>query len=148
MISRSLLASFKHVWDKDGALDTANPIYDHAEFVKTGDLKYVPVKEGERLTIFELAPLSRVQFQRVLGLRVQGDAIDAAALALAYGLRGVQNLHDENGNEVTVKRQTDDLGELRASKATLDAIYDMTLIAQLGTRIINESTLRPKNGQG
>jgi hypothetical protein len=148
MISRSLLADFRHVWSEDPALDKSNENYSHEEFVRTGDFKHVPAKEGERLTIFILAPLTRVQFQRVQSVRAQGDVVNAAVMAVSYGLRGVQNFHDANGAEIEVKLQVDGEGERRVTSATLDAIYDIGLLAQLGARIISESTLRPKNGQG
>lgn len=146
MIQRSLIADFRHVWSEDPALDKANPHFSHEEFMRTGDMKFVPAKEGEHLTIFGLAALSRKQFQRVKAINAMGDTVTSAVLALAYGLRSVQNFHLPDGSELVVNRQLDSEGEMRASEATLDALYDMALIAQLGTRIIRESTLRPKNG--
>jgi hypothetical protein len=148
MISRSLLATFRHVWDQDPALDRESPNFSFEAFVRTGDLSHVPAKEGQKLTIFELAPLSRRQFQEVIQLRTQERPIDAAMLAVAYGLRGVVNFYDASGQELQVHFLTDGDGTKRVSPATLDQLYDVALLGQLGTRIINESTLRPRNGQG
>ncbi len=148
MISRTLLGTFKHVWDQDPALDRESEAFSHESFVRTGDMKHLPVKEGQRLTIFELAPLSRRQFQEVIQLRTQERPIDAAVLAVSFGLRGVQNFYDASGQELQVAFITEGDGTKRVSPATLDQLYDISLIGQLGTRIINESTLRPKNGQG
>lgn len=148
MISRSLLGTFKHVWDQDPALDKESERYSFDSFTRTGDLSHVPAKEGQKLTVFECAPLSRRQFQEVIQLRTQERPIDAAVLAVSYGLRGVQNFLDASGQELQVAFVTDGDGTKRVSPATLDQLYDISLIGQLGTRIINESTLRPRNGQG
>lgn len=148
MISRSLLGTFRHVWDQDPALDKENEAYSFESFTRTGDMKHLPVKEGQKLTVFQLAPLSRRQFQEVIQLRTQERPIDAAVLAVSFGLRGVENFYDAAGQELQVTFITDGDGTKRVSPATLDQLYDVSLIGQLGTRIINESTLRPRNGQG
>lgn len=146
MISRSLIAPFKHVWSQDEALDRDHADFSHEEFVRTGDFKHLPVIEGRQLTIFELAQLTRRQREVVATLAQQDRLVEAAREALAYGLRGWSGWTDHDGSEVTPKFQGSD-DEKRATKKTLDWIYDARLIGELGGRIIEASALRPKSGQ-
>lgn len=148
MITRSLTATFKHIWTDDPDIDTAHPACNKRQYELTHDPKHLPPKEGQRLAIFELAPLSRSQFQRVMQLRTQERPIDSCVLAVSYSLRSVSGFFDANGQEFEVKHITDGNGDRVVSPQSLDTIYDMALLSQLGTRAINESTLRPKNAQG
>ena len=147
MISRSLTATFKHYWTDDPAIDRAHPAFNLVEYQRTGDPRHLPAKEGQRLTVFECGPLSRRQFQAVMQLRVQERPIDACVLAVSYGLRAVHGFYDVNGVELEVTLQTDAHGDKQVTAATLDVLYDMALLAQLGTRISNESRLRPTSAQ-
>lgn len=147
MITRSLLAPFKHVWSHDEALNKAHPDYSHDEFCKTGDFKFLPVHEGQSLTVFECAQLTRRQREVVATLVSQDQPIIAAREAVAFGLRGWTGFYAADGSELQPKFRGND-SDRRATEQTLDDIYDSRLIFELGSRIIEASKLHPKNGQG
>jgi hypothetical protein len=147
MITRSLIAPFKHVWSLDEALDTKHPSFDHAAFCKTGDFKHLPTHEGQTLTIFECAQLTRRQREAVATLITQDQPIIAAREAVAYGLRGWTGFLAADGSELQPKFKGSD-NDRRADERTIDDIYDSRLIFELGSRIIEASKLHPKNGQG
>lgn len=137
MITKSLIAKTKHVWSRDPALDTDHKDYDWAEFIKTGDMKYVPAKEGMTVAEFEIGPLTRMQFLRVWSL---SDLVQANE-AVAYGLKGLTGYKVE-GVDVELEFQNADDGK-RLNKATLDRIFEPLLFMELGMRIIELSRLSP-----
>ena len=65
MHGRSLIASFRYVWEKDPALDKEHPDYNYAAFTETRDLKHLPTLPGRELAIFDCRPLTARQFAMV-----------------------------------------------------------------------------------
>lgn len=146
MITRSLLAPFVHVWSQDDGIDRDHPSYSWDEFINTGDLAHLPVVEGGSLTVFHLAPLTRLQLQSCVQLVQQERLAEAATEATAFALKGVDNFQLGDGTMLEVKHQVQN-GEKRATRATMDALHDLGLIIELGLRVIERSKLRPTRGQ-
>lgn len=147
MIRRSLLASVKHVWSKDPALDREHADFSPDLFESTGDFKYLPKFAGQELTVFELAPLSRKQREMVAQLGRQDRTVEALREAVAFGLRGWARFIGDEGTEIEPRFHTAG-GERRATEWTLDQLYDAGLFAELGARIVEISALNPRSGQG
>ncbi len=138
MITRSLVGNAKHVWSEDPALDTDSPAYDAVQFIETGDIKHMPARPGETLAIFEIAPLSRKQWQRLSALESSDEKYNEA---VAYGLKSVSG-YTIGGLPVEVKKQTYQ-GEERLTAPTLDALFEPVLFRELGGRILLLSRLSP-----
>lgn len=137
MISRTLTGHRAHVWSMDPSIDRDHADYNWEEFLKDGEMKHLPVREGERLTVFRLAPLTRMQMMRVMEM----DGMQRVNEAVAFGLRGADN-YTVDGESVVLefKHQGD---ERRVHEKSLNRVFDPMLFAELGSRILSISTLDP-----
>lgn len=143
MISKRLVSRIKHVWSKDPALDRSDPAHFDkawAEFLKKGDLEILPLKGGEHPTIFEIAPLTRRQFERIGSM----SGLEADTEAVACSLRSVSGFEVDGSNAVLEHEGPQ--SNRRLTAASLDAIYDVYLFAELGRRILEISSLDPLAG--
>lgn len=140
MIRKSLLGIVKHVWRDDPALDKSDPDKFEAAwtaFLADGDAAKLPVKEGQKVAEFDLAPLSRRQFLRVY--QGGGSPLEQMAEAVAYGLRALRGF-EVDGHAPDLERVESDVGK-RLSVKSLDAIFDPVLFAELGSRIVEISRI-------
>lgn len=135
MITKSITARRDYVWSRDPARDKDAPGDNWEEFVKTGDVSHVKVKEGARLCLFKLSPLTRVQMLRVLAMESSYQINEA----VAFGLKGVDGyVVDSIPVELEFRGQGD---EKRVNERSLNAIWDAELFAELGARILHISRL-------
>lgn len=146
-LSRSLTGTVPHVFSSDPALDAeakdaqGNALLDLDAFKKTGDLKHVPAKDGEKLTVFYLKPLSMKRLQKITSMKLLDGNFTTEQLgeAVAYGLKRVENL-EVNGKSVELKMEGGG-SEERVSQKSLEAIFKQTLFIELGSRVLEISDL-------
>lgn len=137
MISLRPTVHLKHIYSEDPAIDKQHPDYSWDKYVRTGDRKYVPVKDGFVPTVFELRPLTRRQYQAVM----RCDATALGMEAVAYGLVSVENL-SRGDHPVVLKSKPTDLGD-RLTDESLDNLFAFDVIGELGLIIISLSAVRP-----
>jgi hypothetical protein len=147
MITRSLLAPVEHVWSQDPALDaTDTQRLDDAlaEARKTGSITGLPLREGERPSVFVLRRLSRAAWLRI-GRMPSGFEQDSETVAL-----GLVDLRDYTVDRVPVRVELADGGDglKRVKNDTLDAIYDPFLFRELAERVLEVSRLDPLRASG
>lgn len=138
MIIRTFVGRNNYVWSKDPSLDRDNPAFNWPEFERTSSLEHAPAKEGCKLTVFEITPLSRKLFMRVFSM---GASLDQMNEAIAYGLKGLRDYQSE-GRPVELKTTKAD-GEERLTAETLDRLFEPMLWVELGKRILELSQLHP-----
>lgn len=142
---RSFIRTVRFVSTLDPAIDREHPDIESilAEYRKTGDVSKLPLREGSTPSVFEIAPLSRKQLTRVLG--IPGEKyIEQCSEAVACGLRAVTNFVVD-GEPVTIETSTVS-DEKRVKPAVLDRLFDPLLFAELGTRILELNRLNPTSG--
>ncbi len=148
MIQRSLIGNVKHVWSDDPGLNKEHPEFDETwkKFRESvaGDVSVLaPVtKEGAKLTVFELRPLSRQRFNAIMGRAFRGMedlTLEDLGLAVAFSLRSVQD-YEIDGSPVRVEHHRVN-GEDCVKKEVLDKIYDHTLFVELGLRVLTLSRI-------
>lgn len=146
MITKSLIASIPHVWTQDPSLDKG-PAFEAAwtEFIKTGEIAKLPIKDGQKPTVFTLGPLRRKALQRVYNT----DGLERATEAVAYGLRNVAD-YVVDGRPVQLRwdSEADSKMGARLTNECLDEIYDPLLFVELSARIIDISHIDPLRGRG
>ena len=142
MIRHSLIRSSKFVWDQDPGLDKPALEFQEAwkRCLETSDVSLlVPVtREGQKLTVFDLEPLTRKEFMRVFAL----EGLERICEAVAYGVKGVANF-EIDGSDVRLERDRD---SKRLTAKSLDLIYDPILFATLGSRVMEISQIDPTKG--
>jgi len=133
MIASRSTDSVVHVYSQDPAIDKDHPDFDWDRFKETGEMKYLPIKEGQTPTVFQIRRLTRRQFLKV----IKSDDAEQFSEAVAYGLRGIKDW----GAPVDLKFQGD--GQERLHPDTLDRIFAVELFVELGARIMELSRLAP-----
>lgn len=147
MISKSLGGIRHHVWSEDCALDKSDPDVFAAAwkaFLENGDETALPLLDGGTPAVFDLVPLTRRQFLRVYS--GGGSPLEQMTEAVAYGLRAVRGF-EVNSRPADVRSVDSDAGK-RLDAATLDALFDPMLFAELGARVLEISRLDPTRGRG
>lgn len=165
MITRRVHKSIDHVWSRDPALDKSN----EAEFAKAweafkkgGDVGLLPIREGQRPTVFRCVSLKRLHMLtlsdtamlELKGLvRSGGDGIVALAFlrvcdeVVARGVIGADNFCDEQGRQVSLTFVDDGRGGKLLSKDSLEDLHHVSLVNELGFRILEISMPDPTSGQ-
>lgn len=166
MITKRSHKRMAHVWSRDPALDTSDTARFEAgwtEFRKTGNLAALPLKEGQQPTVFEVMSLKRIHML-MLGDRVSADmaslmragAEGIAQLAflrvcdqvVSYGVAEVRNLADADGRPTSITLVDDGRGGKMLSTETMEEIHYVSLINELGFRILELSMPSPTQGPG
>lgn len=144
MIIRSTTKPFKHVWSLDPALDRENEKFEEhwRKFLKSGDVASLPLRDGQRPTVFTLIPLNRGLFLRLEKL----DGLTSHHEIVAYALKAVDGFEVDG---IPVKLDEKDAGGFkRLTDECLDKLYDPNLFAALSVRVLEVSRLDPTSGQG
>lgn len=130
----------EHICPFDDALDTKHPDYSYEEYLKTGDRKHLPLREGAVPAVFKLRPLTRAQFMSMMRLE---DA-ERPGEAIAYGLVSVSGLRREgDDHDILVKHTRTSLGE-RLDKDSLNELFAPEVFGDVGMRIFAlSSTINP-----
>jgi len=82
----SASAPYPHIWSKDASLDTEADDFDHEQWVKTGDAKHIPVKNGVNPVEFTLKHLSTKELDAVKDTVQQYGPFAARRLAVRMAL--------------------------------------------------------------
>jgi hypothetical protein len=137
-LQRDLTQHYDHVWTSDPAIDKEHANFDADEYLKTGDMKFAPLRDGEKPTVFKIAPLSRKQWLDVTSRDGLTERLDAA---VSYGLRSVENL-EINGSPFQLEHEQSSKGS-RVKQAYLDQIWDPELMTEIGAKVIQISKIDP-----
>ena len=149
MQPRSLTASLKYVSLHDPGIDAEHPEAEERarKYLETHDISLLPVKEGAKLAVFELAPLGRAESKRVFAL---SSELDQADEALALSLVSVTDFW-----RGPVKVEHNTVNGLRRVKADiLDKLYGdnaaegRSLFIELGVLALTGLKPRPTSGSG
>ncbi len=140
LISR---ASGTHILSFDTALDQGHKDFAklYAAALKTWDWSKVPIREGHTATVWTLKKLPRNVFNRISRLNGPEMVVEA----VAWSLQSVTGLELNDAPFVVKHEQID--GSERLTRETLDALYDLTLMGELGERVLEVSKLHPTSGQ-
>lgn len=137
MIRLNTTAPVIYVYPKDPAIDKDHPDYNWEEFRKTGDVKHLPAKDGEKLTIFHIKRLSR---QRYIAM-AEKKGLEAMEDAVKYGLTAVENLSVGDGSfRLEFKGEGRDR---RLTDGCCDGLFEPGLFYDLGMRIVELSHISP-----
>lgn len=141
VINRSLIGTIKYVYSDDPALDKKDPGYNPDAFESSGDMAHLPVKLGEKLTIFHLKSLSMKRVQRITSMkRLDGDfTAEQFGECVAFGLKDVENM-EVNGKKFELQLEEVN-GEERVKDKSLEQIHSIILFRELGMRILAVSNL-------
>lgn len=128
-----------YVMANDPAIDTKSEAFSWDKFKETGDLAHLPVREGEKLTVFQVRPLSRKVLQYVMGLPKNEQGV----AAVRFGLVSVAGLYDDERREdvVLTVEPSPDLGD-RLTTESLDRICAfLDLTVDLSQHLLTLSTV-------
>lgn len=131
----------RHVWTQDPALDAEHPDMDYEKYLDTGDEAFLRVKDGQSLTYFELAPLTRQQDRYIGQLLVAKRHIDAVHETVAYCLKNIVGI-EIDGRPFVIQTEKGEHGP-RMTKESMDATYDLSLWTELAGRVREVSRLHP-----
>jgi hypothetical protein len=138
MIGSRSNAPFEHVYTEDPAVDYESDQLDTKKYFQTFDRKYLPIKAGASPTIFKLRPLSRKRFIAIANMA----GAEQPNATVAYGIIGIENFRLPTGS-MLVPEFTGLGADQHLTAATLDAIFDSRLFAELMTVIMSASGLDP-----
>lgn len=141
MLSRSFISSIKHISLLDPAINREHEDYKPELYRDTGDQKHIPLHDGATPSVFELSPLTRKQLQAVMDV---ANSLEQVSEAVAYGLKSVTNF-SYDGEPIKVEHVTVN-GNRRVKSDVLDKLFDPTLFAELGSRILGLNRLDPTKG--
>ncbi len=165
MIVRRTYRNAIHVYSDDAALDKprtpredetqrdapARKAWDEAwkRFRETGDLAALPLKEGQKPTVFHIASLKR-EHMELLGdplsdLRAGnlGETLKKCAMMVRWGLTGAKDFVDEGGTPVALEFNGEEGKDRILKVESLRDLYYPELILELGLRIYEVSTPSP-----
>ena len=137
-LDKPLSSSFSYIFPEDSAVDRDHPDFDEEAYEEDLDRKHLPIKEGERPTVFECKPLNRIALTTVMELVEQKHHNDASQVTVAYGLQRIVD-----GPPVDLTNR--DRGN-RLKTKTLDELFDVfgfAVFARLGGIIMMRSTVSP-----
>lgn len=142
MIRKPLTGLKTFVWEDDKALDRKAELFADAwkRYRESDDPSVLPVRDGCKLTVFKVAPLTPEQFMTVYDLQ----GMRMLSLAVRYGIRSVENFYVGETPIVIDDRafEETDAGPLLGMTA-LNKIWLPELIAALGHRVIEVSKVDP-----
>jgi hypothetical protein len=137
MIQRSLCGKVTYIWEQDPGLNKDAPGYDYKAYLGDWDRAHVPIRDGCEATTFEIAPLTRRQFLRVM----QMQGLEQAQEAVAFGLKAMGR-YVCDGQSVNLSWTSTEIGQ-RLCNECLDAIFEPDLMLDMGMAILLLSKLRP-----
>ncbi|HYE58141.1 MAG TPA: hypothetical protein VD948_06530 [Rhodothermales bacterium] len=129
------------LYSEDPALDKDHPDFNWDLWLKTGDLKHAPTKQGMEPNRYWVRKLRMHRFEQVLdtpGARQVREAV-------AWGLTAVEG-HTFNGEPVVLKFKKISDAEQRLTDESLEQLYSPELFGELGARIVELSRLHPTSG--
>jgi hypothetical protein len=150
MITRSFTGPLPFVWSEDPALDPVCLVEretqpgkdkepsDYAAFLKTNDVTALSVRDGLKLTVFEIKPLTKKQKLQVYA---KASTLEQMDEAIAWGLRAVRG-NEAFGFPFEVKHDKQD----RVEADVLENLNDEILWLEMGARIMEISRLFPRSG--
>jgi hypothetical protein len=148
MIRRQSLAQkIRAVWSGDPALDTEHPGFPEAwrVYEETANPDGLPLKEGQKLTVFDCNPLAHEDWLRTTG--VTGRPL--ANMIIAYTLQRVENYEDAQGRPVDISRddyEKDGISR-HLKREVLAKIYDPFVFDDVAAMVHRHSRLTPPSGQ-
>jgi hypothetical protein len=142
--TRSFTAPIKYVALHDPALDNEHPqATDLAvKYLETFDASVLPLKDGAKLAVFELAHLTRAQATRAMGMPTE---LEKFTEALAYSLVSVTDFWrgPVRVEHATVAGQRRVKGEILDTLFGDNPIEGAALFEELGIQILTGLRLRP-----
>lgn len=140
---RSLTEVVKHVSAFDPAVDNKHPDFNYDEYVKTGDTKFIPVRDGGTATIFHLRPLGSKSWMKATAEPTRDERVYRL---VQFSLIAVENW-SVDGSPLTIVRKTVD-GIEQVERKCLDKMYDPDLFLELGGRVAMISRIDPLRSLG
>lgn len=138
-LERPLSSGFDYIFAEDSAIDQNHSDYDPEAYEEDLDPKHLPLKPGERPTVFQCKPLGRVALAMVKELVEQDRRMDAQQVAVQYGLSAIK----DGPPELAVER--DKTGRIKTS--TMDGLFEhfglVTFFPRLANAIVNRSNISP-----
>jgi hypothetical protein len=141
IINRSLTGTVPYIYSEDPAIDKKHLAFSKELYRETRDSKHVPVRDGERPTVFHLKSLSMRRLQRIMSMRNLDGTISPEQYgeAVAFGLKKVDDF-EVDGKPFELKLES--IGsEERVKNKSLEAIFKQDLFIELGARILELSDL-------
>lgn len=139
MIGARSNATAEYIYLDDPALDKESKYFDFKRYMQTLDRKHLPVKAGQTATVFKIRRLPRVTFTALASL---AHTAERAVQAVAYGVIGVENFMNGNGQPIVLEFVGEGV-ERRLTGDSLNAIFAPQLFGELMTVITTFSDLDP-----
>lgn len=99
----SLAKPYTHVFSQDPAIDQDHEDFDHEQWVKTGDPKYHPMKNGVNAVEFKIRHLSEHERALVYDMQqsAHGGQLSGATMMVRMAITGWSNMRDTStGDEI------------------------------------------------
>ncbi len=144
MLRASLTSRLRFVWSQDSALNTEAEGFDEAwkTYEKTVDPAELPVRAGDRLSIFHCERLTREAFYRFQNL-VDADRARACDEAIRTSLKAVENVELSDGRPLELEFENGVV-----ASGSLDRIFHNELFQEMAAFVLMRSRLDPTSGQG
>jgi hypothetical protein len=130
--------TIEHIFSGDEAIDQAHPDYDPGKYLDTGDVKYLPLKNGTEPARFQVRALTASARELLEHMLRMGTIDGAGALwwACRLGLVGVK-AHYADGSEVSL-----------SSYVERDAIHGVTRLSDAGMDFLHAAAATADFPQG
>jgi hypothetical protein len=138
---------YSHVYSRDRAVDVEASAFDHEQFLKTADSKFLPLKNGGQPVEFLLNHCGWREKAVISGLFSKYSEEEHLLLfyeLVSLCLVGIRNgAYVEDGKTVEVERAYDKKRNVNvADKDSMDALCSVdggSLLIEIGNRIIKET---------
>lgn len=136
----SLIQNYSHHYSLDPAFDHDAEGFDHARFVETGDLQFLPAREGgPPPTTFELRPLTQKEKMYCQAKAREGPAM-IAWWGVAISLQGATPMVvDDKPHEIARVQDGSVVRVCDADMELLGSVDDGALLIELADRVWSEA---------
>lgn len=143
---QTVTGPYSHVYSQDPAIDRGNPSFDHEQYTRTGDAKFLPLIRDLQPVTFELRHLAGRERAALGGVFSRYPESDSALMffdIVELALVGISNGTTSDGAEVLMSTDYDKVRKVKvASRSVLDDIFSIDngkLLMELGNRVIKET---------
>lgn len=133
---KQFTGEFTHHYSGDPALDTDAEAFDFEQYKRTGDAKFLPLKNGSTPVTFRMRRLNGREWMAVQDEQRLRGPNQGLWLAVAFALTGIEGY----GDNADIDRVSEQRFE-RCNDETMEqilAVDDGELLVELGTRVKEE----------
>lgn len=143
---QNVTGTYTHVYSCDPSIDTESNKFDHEQFLRTGDEKFLPLKNGGKPVMFELKHLSgreKLALNTIFSVYEKEEASLMFYDIVALALKDMKEARLDTGEEVEVTHVFDKRMKVQfADRKSVDLIGSVDngrLLYELGNRVVKET---------